>query len=348
MRVFRRLVGLSLALLLLAASAGATDVGVKFSDVPDDHWASDSVRWASHYGLISGVGGGAFGLGRNVTRAEYATMLCRLMGWPLTAPDTGSFSDNQDAGAWYFAAIETAHAHGVLPRLSGDRCGPGDAISRSEMAAMTVRALGYSALAGAVQDDCPFADVTVNAGYIALAYHMGFLHGMDRWNFSPDRLCTREQAAAVLLRVHDRLHDYITQTTGPVPEGVDAVYAESLTGSAGSIPVSPRAPLESVYGAAVKAGAGGTVALRTAPLLQTVKNGVVSEGEAITEAELAELLADAAAQTARSAQYESSYLTRREADGSTTAVWYETNEDLAEKALLCKLLGVDAVYFVKQ
>ena len=346
MRTIRRLAALLLTALLLAAPvSAATDVGTAFDDVPETHWAYDSVRWASHYGLVRGVGGKAFGLGRQVTRAEYATMLCRLLGWELISPETGSFSDNQDTSAWYYSAIETAHANGALPQISG-ACGPNEPIAREEMAAMVVRALGYGTLAGTVQNDCPFTDVSTNAGYIALAYRMGFIYGMNKWSFAPKDPCTREQAAAVLLRVYDRMHAQAAQG-GAVPEGTAAIYAESVTGMETPVPLSPRAGLESVYAAAVKAGKGGAVALHTAPYRQTVQRGIVSAGETISEEALAELLADEATQTYRSARYGSSYLLRAEAGGSTTVVWYETAADLAEKADLCRLLGIGAVYFVE-
>ena len=40
---------------------------------------------------------------------------------------------------------------------------------------MTVRALGLAVLSGASADDCPFSDVSVSQGYVALAYRMGII-----------------------------------------------------------------------------------------------------------------------------------------------------------------------------
>lgn len=346
MKTIRRLAAFLLTMLLLAAPvSAATTVGTAFDDVPETHWAYDSVRWASYYGLVRGVGGKTFGLGRQVTRAEYATMLCRLMGWAFVSPEIGSFDDNQDTSAWYYSAIETARANGALPQIGGS-CGPNEPVTREEMAAMVVRALGYGTLAGTVQDDCPFTDVSTNAGYIALAYRMGFIYGMNTWTFAPKDSCTREQAAAVLLRVYDRMHAWVAQGAA-VPEGAAAVYAESATGAETPVPISPRASLESVCDAAVKAGKGGSVALHVAPYRQLVRGGAVETGETISEAALAELLADESTQTYRSARHGSSYLLRAEADGSTTVVWYESAADRAEKLALCRLLGVSAVYFVE-
>ena len=228
MRLWRCLTALVLALLLTLSVGAAGTAG--FSDVPESHWAAQSIRRCVQTGLLQGVGGGRFGLGRTMTRAAYATALCRLMGWELVTPEKGSFTDNQDTAKWYYSAIETAYAHGALTGESR-QCRPNDAITREEMAKMTVRALGLAVLSGAAADDCPFSDVSVAQGYVALAYRMGIIKGVSAYNFEPKKEATREQAAAVLLRTYDRLHAAIKVTEaadGSAPSG--CVTAGSITG----------------------------------------------------------------------------------------------------------------------
>ena len=197
MRLWRCLTALVLALLLTLSVGAAGTAG--FSDVPESHWAAQSIRRCAQYNLLQGVGGGRFGLGRTMTRAAYATALCRLMGWELVTPEKGSFTDNQDTAKWYYSAIETAYAHGALTGESR-QCRPNDAITREEMAKMTVRALGLAMLSGAAADDCPFSDVSVAQGYVALAYRMGIIKGVSAYNFEPKKEATREQAAAMLVQ----------------------------------------------------------------------------------------------------------------------------------------------------
>ena len=209
------------ALLLLAALMTATALAANasgYSDVPDGHWAAQSVRRCTQLGLLQGVGGGKFGRGQEMTRAAYAAALCRLMGWQMLSPAKGSFDDNQNTAKWYYSAVETAAAHDAFPGHSRF-CRPTDAITREEMAAMTVRALGYGVLAGIIADadaqpvqsdtlgfagltahigkNCPFADCTTNRGYIALAYRMGIMTGVNSKSFDPKATATREQAAAI-------------------------------------------------------------------------------------------------------------------------------------------------------
>ncbi len=374
-KTLRRLTALLLALLMTATLASAAP-RTGYSDVPSDHWAADSIRRCAQYQLLQGVGGGRFGLGAQMTRAAYAAALCRLMGWTMLTPASGSFTDNQDTSKWYYSAVETAAAHGVFSGHSRS-CRPEDAITRAELAAMTVRALGYGVLAGILADadaqqpqaaagfagltassgkNCPFTDCSTNRGYIALAYRMGIVTGVNAANFDPASTATREQAAAVLLRAYDRLHAGVTvkevhrAADGGYDVPASCVSAVALTAQKGAQAISPRAALEEVYAAAVLAGKGGSVLLLTEPIAHKVdKKGVAAaDAEPLTADALAALLADTEHTSLhRSAQYESSYLYHK-SGGTTLCVWYESESDLALKTTLCKLLGVTTVYVLSE
>lgn len=248
---------------------------------------------------------------------------------------------------------------------------------------MTVRALGYGVLAGIIADadaqpvqsdtlgfagltahigkNCPFADCTTNRGYIALAYRMGIMTGVNSRNFDPKATATREQAAAVLLRAYDRLHAGVSvkeahwtaaegePSTLDVPE-TDCVFTIGHAARKGEQAVSPCAALEEVYAAAVLAGKGGSVLLGAEPLAQKVngKGVALAEAETLTAEALEQMLADTKNTSFhRSAQYESSYLYRR-GGGTTLCVWYESESDLALKTALCRMLGVKTVYILRE
>ena len=343
-QLLKRTLALLLAVLTMATAVLAANKS-GYSDVPDKHWAASSIAQCKQYDLLQGVGNGKFGLGQKMTRAAYAAALCRLMGWQMLTPEKGSYTDNQDTKKWYYSAIETASAHDVFPGHS-TTCRPNDAVTREEMAAMTMRALGYSTLSGTVQDECPFTDVTTNPGYITLAWRMGLVTGMTAKTFSPKKDTTREQAAAVLLRAYHAKNAKVTvSTVSTLPDG--AVLAESLIGESGSVPLSPRAAVEQVYDAAVKAGKGGSVVINAVPAAQSVKGGKVGALRELTQDELSAYLNDSAVQKSRSNRFDSSYLLCKEKDGSTTVVWYESETDIAEKTELCALLGIKNVYVLK-
>ena len=144
--------------------------------------------------------------GRELTRVEFVTVLCRMFSWDTVTPESPSFSDCP-ASHWAYSYVETALAHGVMD--AGGAFRPEDYISREEMAVMLVRALGYNELAGQLTDlSLPFDDVTENQGYIAIAYDIGMITGVEgaggQLKFLPYDSATREEAAAMLVRVYER------------------------------------------------------------------------------------------------------------------------------------------------
>ena len=89
----------------------------------------------------------------------------------------------------------------------------------------------------------------------------------------------------------------------------------------------------------------GAVVLHATPLRQSVQSGKADAGEEIPKTEVVELI-EKGAQVYRSARYQSSYLLYKDG-GKTKVVWYESDADLAEKVMLCRLLGVKTVYIEK-
>ena len=212
------------ALLVTAAlPAPAAAASTGFSDVPESHWAADSIRRAVDLGLFQGQTPTRFGLGAPMTRGAFVVALCRLFGWEMVTPEAGSYTDNQDKSAWYYSAVETAYANGAITRQT-DTFRPREPITREELAVMLVRAMGYGTIAGLAQDlPMPFRDVTTNVGYIAMAHELGLVNGTAATTFSPDQTATREQAAVMLIRLYDSYHAAAPEKTGI------AYSAEGLT-----------------------------------------------------------------------------------------------------------------------
>lgn len=138
-------------------------------------------------GWFQGESATTFGVGHPMTRAAFAVVLCRFFGWEMVTPQKGTYEDVQDPSAWYYSAVETAYANGAITRQT-DTFRPADSITREEMAAMLVRALGYGTIAGLAQEvSAPFRDTTTNAGYIAMAYELGIVNGTSGTTFEPDQ-----------------------------------------------------------------------------------------------------------------------------------------------------------------
>ena len=196
---------------LLVPSAGAVDTG--FSDVPAESALAGEVRKAVDYGLMNGYDNDTFGYGDSMTRAQFTAVLVRMMGWDTVTPQTPTYTDVPASHTWY-GVIETAAAHDVAN--DGGAFRPSDPVTRGEMAELLVRALGLKGATERLNDTSstysrihggtPFIDLPEGkAGYIAIAYRIGMTNGTSPTTFSPDNTATRAQAAAMLVRIYEKI-----------------------------------------------------------------------------------------------------------------------------------------------
>ena len=210
----RRLSALFLCLLLLCCLSGSA-FAVEFPDVAPEHWAYHDIQTASDLGLIQGLEDGTFRPEERLNRASFVTILQRMFHWESVTPDTPSYADVSPAD-WFYSAAETALAHGVAE--PGSLFQPLAYITREDMAVMLVRALGYETLACEIAGSAaPFPDVTAHAGHIALAAAFGLTTGVEvdgRLLFQPEAFATRGQAAAMLVRVYQRMNARLDFLTG--------------------------------------------------------------------------------------------------------------------------------------
>lgn len=202
--MFKKKIALIFAGIISAAMC-FTAFASPYSDVPENHWAYSEIKSAGEIGFMSGMGDGMFGLGQNVTRAQFVSMLVRMFGWQQAQ---GNSYDDVNPSEWYYNDVMTASAMGALGDESSFR--PNDNITREEMAVMLVRALGYDELAQEFSDTyLPFNDVSSNKGYISIAYDFGIVSGKSDNIFDPQGNALREEAAAMMMRCYNKYNSYL-------------------------------------------------------------------------------------------------------------------------------------------
>ena len=325
----------------LAATASASD----YTDVPSDHWAAESIEKATSLGIFNGVSDGTFGLEQPISRAEFVTALVRFFGWDPAKTQKPTYSD-VSLDAWYAPYVETARANSAVA-ASGKEFHPDEAVTRAEMASMLLRSLGYTYLAGtAAEYSVPFSDVTVNKGFITLAYDMGLMTGTAARVFEPDAPATREQAATLLVRVHDQLEAEAVALDTPAGYRTISIAVPMAQEDTG-MPITPLEPLTDLYATLRRMkyndGDMANAVLRlTAGGVQTVTGEDVEMASGvITVAEVKEALAQEDAKTYYSDQYESAYCIYRPNEYQTATLWYQSEESMAAKLQLAQLFGVD-------
>lgn len=203
----KRVVSLLLA-VSLAAVLAVPETGAAYLDIPVGSALSGEVQKAVQYGLMEGYSPARFGYGDPMTRAQFVTVLGRMMDWAASPAEdftTAAMELPQKLSDAYRNAINYAVKNDVVDATVPFR--PGERITRGEMSEMLVRALGLRSAATLAEKgiSLPFGDVSSRRGYIAVAYTIGMTNGTSVNTFSPDSTATRAQAAAMLVRIYEKL-----------------------------------------------------------------------------------------------------------------------------------------------
>ena len=214
------LLALCLVPVLLATTAAAAyrDTG--------GHWAEHSIeRWSSH-GIVQGSGDGSFDPDAQLTCAELAAILARLLKLP-EAPDAG-FADSS-ADAWYYDAINRCAAAGILRGNGDGTVAPEAPVSRERAMVMLCRALGIEPVEN--PDLSGFSDADAIApyaqGYVAALVEADIIHGVTDDLVGPQLDITRAATVAILDRAIGAYADEDGATVEP-GDGLTLVVAKDV------------------------------------------------------------------------------------------------------------------------
>lgn len=347
----RRLMSVLLVIMLCAGMISPSLAAYTgYSDVPENHWSAASIRRATELGIFQGVAENVFGRGQAISRAAFVTALVRLFGWESINPGKATFTDVA-AGKWYYSAVETAVANGAVA-AAGKTFRPTEYLTRGEMAAMLMRALGYTSLAGMVSGfDCPFTDVTTNRGFITMAYDMGIVTGVAEGKFDPDTFATREQAATILVRVYDKLAAKNYEVLSAVGEELRVDTPAPMEGD--ELPTTPLEPISDLYTALRKMKESGkdmrhvTLCLTEGGVRTTSSpQGAIISSDTVSASEMNWVLQRSDVRIYYSERYESAYCVYTPNSYQTVTIWFQNNESLAVKLQLARLFGVTNYMFI--
>ena len=188
-----------------------------FTDVSKSHWAYTFIETAAGKGWVSGTGGGKFEPTKNLTNAEFVTML--VNAW--YPDDYAEIKPNVGSAYWWTPYLHTASIVGMLMNtgvgesyFENDLEFPASAantkISRYEMALMianvmkqkkiTVDSGKLSAAPGSIADYSSIPEKYKDA--VTTCFAAGVLSGKGEGKFAGQDNLTRAESAAVLCNIY--------------------------------------------------------------------------------------------------------------------------------------------------
>ena len=182
----------------VTASLTIKQVQTIFSDVAPGAWYKDFVDRLVLENIIGGYSDNTFRPNNNISRAEFAKMICAAMGWTLLEPASPSFSDASRAH-WAYKYIETAKAYGALSGYPDGTFGPTRNITRAEIATIIAKTLNLASGSSTLNDiSSHWAE-----GYINACVKEGIIGGYSDNAYRPNNTATRAEAAKMVVGTLD-------------------------------------------------------------------------------------------------------------------------------------------------
>ncbi len=183
-----------------------------FADVASDSWAKEVIAAASGKLFMLGRGADEFAPDSRITRAEYPTVLLRVLGL-MNQQATAGFTD-VGADDWFNRSVAIASANGLVNGFEDGTFRPDGELTRLEAMVMAGRALtllggntavneaDVNTILGAFGDGASIPEWAKEA--VALCIREGIIDGQDQ-SLLPGGALTRAQAAAIAARLNQKV-----------------------------------------------------------------------------------------------------------------------------------------------
>lgn len=181
-----------------------SDSASVFRDI-EDNWAKKEIESMVGLGFITGYDDGTFRPGSTITRAEFLSILVRVMEKTQNIQLQGDNAFQDTSGHWAKDYISTAVKLGVTTGYEGNKFGPNDKITREQIAVMLAAAAGYDQNQLAVS----FSDSPLISGWavsaVSYTINEGLFTGYEDSSFGPKKNATRAEVSALLMRFYEKM-----------------------------------------------------------------------------------------------------------------------------------------------
>lgn len=165
-----------------------------FPDVDEYSEYAEAIAYVSETGIMVGDSNGNFNPDNSVSRAEMATLICRMLGETEGLQTSSDFFDvptNHWANIYVGKAVEL----GIVNGYGNGKFGPSDEVTYEQAITMIIRALDY-------ENEAIGAGGYPN-GYLVIAQNIGLLDGINAKKGAPlDR-------GSVAIIIYNCYHSYV-------------------------------------------------------------------------------------------------------------------------------------------
>ena len=171
-----------------------------FTDLGNHAWADDAITRLAARGIINGITRTTYGPARNITRADFTTLIVRAFGFEGEA---ANFAD-VPANAYYAEPVGIAKTLGIVGGVNESDFAPTAEITRQDMMVIVARALDQAGYVLDASESPEFSDTAEVADYAKDAVQTltasGIITGAGG-KINPKGKTTRAEVAVILDRI---------------------------------------------------------------------------------------------------------------------------------------------------
>lgn len=190
----------------------------EFNDI-SENWAEDSIKALAGENIINGTSDTTYEPEKNMTRAEFVTLLINLL--KIKRDDVESGYSDVSSDKWYANVISIAKDIGLIPEklVAHNRFLPDKAITRGEVCGI-IEAYAKATNAESTNERKSFADEGAFGIWkeeVVAASAYGVVNGYPDSTFGADRTITRAEIAQVIMNIAElsgRRYFYVDANDG--------------------------------------------------------------------------------------------------------------------------------------
>lgn len=173
----------------------------KFNDLENVLWAKNEILALYDKNIILGVSDTSFEPQRNITRAEFVSILVRALNIKKTDSENKTLNDVL-GGAWYSEAIASALSNGIVNGDENGNFNPDMPITRQDAAVMvfrTYKELKNNDKIKSFTDEESISEYAYESVKVLSA--RGIINGYSDGSFAPGNKLTRAETAVIVYRI---------------------------------------------------------------------------------------------------------------------------------------------------